>query len=79
MTLCRLVRFDKTLHNNKFYKKSPVKLDLWSPVEPYFTHAANKTAQGERIGGHHGNGSLKIQPLRFALYGADDSRRALPA
>lgn len=23
-----------------------------------YTHAANKAAQGERIGGHHGNGSL---------------------
>ena len=43
-----------------------------------YTHAANKAAQGERIGAHL-TSPLKIQPLRFALYGADDSRRAFPA
>ena len=30
-----------------------------------YTHAANKAAQGERIGGHHETGSLTITFLRI--------------
>ena len=35
----------------------------------------NKAARVKRIGAHL-TSPLKIQPLRFALYGADDSRRS---